>query len=185
VWFIIPPPGLALYRRSRLNSNVRPRNLQLPEMPSRFVGIAIPSFASAAAAEVRCAGEAAERTSTSSSARRAFVAQLRGKAVESAVSGWLALRAGVLRRAVRFTVAPPARPLIRLACAVQAALLAPVALWSSTWRPARLDSFVSRPGGLPPARPNPSFNRTRYGMPPWPGRRYAVHCRQPGQGVLP
>jgi len=33
--------------------------------------------------------------------------------------------------------------------------------------------------------PNPSFNRTRYGRPPWPGRRYAVHFRQPGQGVLP
>jgi hypothetical protein len=35
------------------------------------------------------------------------------------------------------------------------------------------------------ATPNPSFNRTRYGRPPWPGRRYAVHFRQPGQGVLP
>ena len=35
------------------------------------------------------------------------------------------------------------------------------------------------------ARPNPSFNRTRYGRPPWPGRRYALHFRQPGQGVLP
>ena len=34
-------------------------------------------------------------------------------------------------------------------------------------------------------RPNPSFNRTRGGRPPWPGRRYAVHFRQPGQGVLP
>jgi hypothetical protein len=33
--------------------------------------------------------------------------------------------------------------------------------------------------------PNNSFNRTRYGRPPWPGRRYAVHFRQPGQGVLP
>jgi len=36
-----------------------------------------------------------------------------------------------------------------------------------------------------PVLPNPSFNRTRYGRPPWPGWRYAVHFRQPGQGVLP
>ena len=33
--------------------------------------------------------------------------------------------------------------------------------------------------------PNPSFNRTRYGRAPWPGRRYAVHFRRPGAGVLP
>ena len=32
---------------------------------------------------------------------------------------------------------------------------------------------------------NPSVNRTRYGRPAWPGRRYAVHFRQPGQAVLP
>jgi hypothetical protein len=59
---IIHPPGLALCRWSHLNSNVRPRKLQMPEMPSRFAGIAIPSFASAPAAEVRCADEAVERT---------------------------------------------------------------------------------------------------------------------------
>ena len=35
------------------------------------------------------------------------------------------------------------------------------------------------------ALPNLSVNRTRYGRPPWPGWRYAVHFRQPGQGVLP
>ena len=34
-------------------------------------------------------------------------------------------------------------------------------------------------------RSNPSVNRTRYGRPAWPGRRYAVHFRQPGQAVLP
>ena len=33
--------------------------------------------------------------------------------------------------------------------------------------------------------PNPSVNRTRYGRPAWPGRRYPVHFRQPGQAVLP
>ena len=33
--------------------------------------------------------------------------------------------------------------------------------------------------------PNMSLNRTRYGRPPWPGLRYAVHCLSPGQGVLP
>jgi hypothetical protein len=36
-----------------------------------------------------------------------------------------------------------------------------------------------------PPRPNPSLNRTRYGRPPWPGLRYAVHFLSPGQGVLP
>ena len=25
------------------------------------------------------------------------------------------------------------------------------------------------------SQPNPSFNRTRYGRPPWPELRYAVH----------
>jgi hypothetical protein len=34
-------------------------------------------------------------------------------------------------------------------------------------------------------RPNHSLNRTRYGRPPWPGLRYAVHFLSPGQGVLP
>ena len=35
------------------------------------------------------------------------------------------------------------------------------------------------------ASPNQSVNRTRYGRPAWPGRRYTVHFRQPGQAVLP
>jgi hypothetical protein len=34
-------------------------------------------------------------------------------------------------------------------------------------------------------RANPSLNRTRYGRPPWPGLRYAVHSLRPSQGVLP
>jgi len=33
--------------------------------------------------------------------------------------------------------------------------------------------------------PNPSFKRSANGRPPSPGRRYAVHFRQPGLGVLP
>ena len=36
-----------------------------------------------------------------------------------------------------------------------------------------------------PAWPNPSFNRTHHGRSAWPGRRYAVHFRQPGQAALP
>ena len=45
---------------------------------------------------------------------------------------------------------------------------------------------ASTPGALwQHVRANPSVNRTRYGRPPWPGRRYAVHFRQPGQAVLP
>ena len=37
----------------------------------------------------------------------------------------------------------------------------------------------------PPVRPNPSFKRSANGRPPAPGRRYAVHFRHPGAGVLP
>jgi len=36
-----------------------------------------------------------------------------------------------------------------------------------------------------PAPPNPSFNRTSYGRPPWPELRYAVRYLSSGQGVLP
>jgi hypothetical protein len=34
-------------------------------------------------------------------------------------------------------------------------------------------------------RPNQSVKRTRSGMPPGPGWRYAVHFRHPGPGVIP
>ena len=36
-----------------------------------------------------------------------------------------------------------------------------------------------------PAWPNPLVKRTRSGMPPGPGWRYAVHFRHPGPGVTP
>jgi len=49
----------------------------------------------------------------------------------------------------------------------------------------RRSSTPSPAGQRMKLMPNPSFNRTRYGRPPWPGWRYAVHFRQPGQGVLP
>ena len=60
----------------------------------------------------------------------------------------------------------------------------------------RLKSWCSRavPSGklalrlppvAPPALPNPSFKRSANGRPPSPGRRYTVHFRQPGLGVLP
>ena len=35
------------------------------------------------------------------------------------------------------------------------------------------------------ARPNPSLKLSPNGGPPGPGRRYAVHCLQPGPGVPP
>ena len=35
------------------------------------------------------------------------------------------------------------------------------------------------------AWPNPSVKASPNGMPPGPGRRYAVHFRQPGPGVMP
>ena len=37
----------------------------------------------------------------------------------------------------------------------------------------------------PPALPNPSLKRSANGMSPGPGRRYAVHFRQPGPGATP
>ena len=40
-------------------------------------------------------------------------------------------------------------------------------------------------GMSPHAVPNPSFKRSANGRPPSPGRRYTVHFRQPGLGVLP
>ena len=40
-------------------------------------------------------------------------------------------------------------------------------------------------GMSPHAVPNPSFKRSDNGRPPSPGRRYTVHFRQPGLGVLP
>ena len=40
-------------------------------------------------------------------------------------------------------------------------------------------------GKVGAARPNPSFKRSANGRPPAPGRRYAVHFRHPGAGVLP
>ena len=72
---------------------------------------------------------------------------------------------------------------------------APVAMASSAhkllWHAlARLRGHVrqvSYPSMAPvrAARPNPSFKRSANGRPPSPGRRYAVHFRQPGLGVLP
>jgi hypothetical protein len=35
----------------------------------------------------------------------------------------------------------------------------------------------------PPAGPNPLLEPTHYGVPPWPGLGYAVHCPSPGQVV--
>ena len=37
----------------------------------------------------------------------------------------------------------------------------------------------------PAVLPNPSLKRSANGRPPGPGRRYGVHCLQPGPGVLP
>ena len=44
---------------------------------------------------------------------------------------------------------------------------------------------VRTPHWLSQPRPNRAVKRTRSGAPPGPGRRYAVHFRQPGPGVTP
>ena len=49
-------------------------------------------------------------------------------------------------------------------------------------KPRLLQAVLAQPTN---AWPNPSLKLTRYGSRPWPGCRYAVHCRQPGQGRLP
>jgi hypothetical protein len=46
-------------------------------------------------------------------------------------------------------------------------------LWRATFR-----GFVG-------AAPNLTLKRSTNGMPPGPGRRYAVHFRQPGPGAMP
>jgi hypothetical protein len=61
--------------------------------------------------------------------------------------------------------------------------------------PATASAETGEQGGVPAnktprltvceVRPNPSFKRRANGKPPGPGRRYAVHFRQPGPGVLP
>jgi hypothetical protein len=46
---------------------------------------------------------------------------------------------------------------------------------------------VTRPRGakVVAATPNPSLKWSTNGTPPGPGRQYAVHCCQPGPGVVP
>ena len=92
----------------------------------------------------------------------------------------------------QFLVQPPGAPWWLLPTLHAAAAELPSA-GLATQSPCRLRTLVFPPWRLvavvacPSWRvlPNPSFNRTRYGRPPWPGWRYAVHFRQPGQGVLP
>ena len=54
-------------------------------------------------------------------------------------------------------------------------------------RKRRQSSLGTRNAGSPPCPvlPNPSLKRSANGRPPGPGRRYAVHFRRPGPGVLP
>ena len=52
---------------------------------------------------------------------------------------------------------------------------------SSSWH--RVNSEVPVP--MHPTAPNHSVKASPNGMPPGPGRRYAVHFRQPGPGVMP
>jgi hypothetical protein len=72
-------------------------------------------------------------------------------------------------------------------------MCAPDATWRSLGKGASVQgmsvgaSLYTRPSQATGAavRPNPSLNRTRYGRPPWPELRYAVHFLSSGQGVLP
>jgi hypothetical protein len=97
---------------------------------------------------------------------------------------WLARRAGVLRRAVTWWVAPTAegRAALVRPCRRRYGPMLPRASASLEVIAALVAASVF-PHGT--AWPNKSFNRTANGRPPSPGWRYAVHSRQPGPGVLP
>jgi hypothetical protein len=57
---------------------------------------------------------------------------------------------------------------------------------SSTKHPTLLYSpFSSSVSSGHTVLPNSALNRSANGRPPGPSRRYAVHCRRPGPGVLP
>jgi len=56
---------------------------------------------------------------------------------------------------------------------------------STPWRLVSKSAASFRCGAAARAWPNPSLNRSANGMSPGPGRRYAVHFRQPGPGAIP
>ena len=145
VRFIILPLGLALCRRSRLNSNVRPRQ----DIPWHF------PFASALPAHFVQFGQpaATQRWVRRNTSACAYIT------------------------AVCFGPSSIGAPSVRW-CRPKHPASAAVALGGHS-------SFVREITQSVPAGPNPSLNRTCHGRPAWPGRRYAVHFRQPGQGVLP
>ena len=70
-----------------------------------------------------------------------------------------------------------------LVCPVEHRELGSIFWSSSTVAPFKRCQGQQR--GAPPARPNPSLKRSANGRPPGPDRRYGVHFRQPGPGVLP
>jgi hypothetical protein len=92
----------------------------------------------------------------------------------------------------QFVGAPPARPLVRLACAVQAALWATPP--GKATGAASASSVLATPLSLGllfscqrhKARPNMSVNRSLHGMAPWP--RCAVctsSASRPGRHAVP
>jgi hypothetical protein len=58
--------------------------------------------------------------------------------------------------------------------------------WSVRLLASSLSSAEESVFASPRVRPNPSLNhRTRYGGLSWPGLRYTVHFRSPGQAIPP
>jgi hypothetical protein len=94
-----------------------------------------------------------------------------------------ALRAGVLRRAVSLLGRGPGGRAFRPGRARVFARQDPLSVPAT--RREHVPSVIMMFIGRHRLRPNPSLNRTRHGMPARPGRRYAVHFRQPGLAVMP
>ena len=160
VRYIILPPGLALYRRSRLNSNVRPR---LEPVLHRLI-------------TARPSGLASQAPPRRAAQRRPLNSLL------------FVVASSALGRTASPHTPPSVRHGRKRFAGSTFFLVAIVnALRAHGARKAVLRARRAlAPCALPLAgEPNPSVKRTLSGMPPGPGRRYAVHCRQPGPGVMP
>ena len=160
VRFIIPPPGLSLHRWSRLSSNVRHRLAA----SAYFLTTARPS------------GLASQAPPRRAARRRPLNSLL--FVVASSVLGHAASL--YMPQSVRHGCKRYAGSFFSLVAVVNA--LRAHGARKALPRKGR----SSAPCALPPAgEPNPSVKRTLSGMPPGPGRPYAVHFRQPGPGVMP
>jgi hypothetical protein len=203
--YIFTGPGLAACRCLPVNSNVRPQKMR----SCAKVSFPAPSAAMREAPIQTAATRTASGTTRHRSPLREasmnpfymaftyagarYIVKL--ETLTPASSSQLVVRASRRRAAPRKVfVGRAARTMRGLRTLARRVRLAPESnqLARARWWPTALAprsvlhsvanaSHASR-GSL---RSNPSFNRRANGRPPGPGRRYVVHFRQPGPGVLP